>query len=439
MQTIHIGLIGLGNVGAGVVQILQQRADLIAQRLGARLVLTRVATQHPERPRDIQVAPAHLTGDAMEVIQDPAMQIVVELMGGYEPARTYVLAALQHGKHVVTANKALLARHGREIFDTATSLQRDIGFEASVGGGIPIIRTIKEGFVANQFQSMSCIINGTTNYILSQMSDHGSDFQDVLREAQRLGYAEADPSFDVDGIDAAQKIALLASLAFGTWVPYEAMYTEGISGVSQLDIASARELGYRVKLLAMAKLTDGQLDVRVHPALVALDSWLANVNGVYNAISIRGDRVGRNMLIGRGAGAFPTGSAVVGDIVEVARNILHDSHGRVPPQAYQAASLQDVPLRAVDDVVCKHYLRFQVVDRPRVLAAIAGILGEHGISLESVLQKGRAHVSGAPVSVVMMTHEAQEQSVRKALQAIATLPTMLGETVHIRVEETEDD
>jgi homoserine dehydrogenase len=439
MQTIQVGLIGLGNVGAGVVQILQQQAGLIAERLGARLELKRIAVKHPERARTVQVAPAQLTGDAMEVLQDPDIAIVVELVGGYEPARTYLLTALQQGKHVVTANKALLARHGREIFQTATSLRRDIGFEASVGGGIPIIRTIKEGFVANQFLSISCIINGTTNYILSKMSDQGLDFQEVLQEAQDLGYAEADPSFDVDGIDAAQKIALLASLAFGSWVPYEAIYTEGITGVSQLDIAYARELGYRVKLLAMAKMASGQLDVRVHPALVAADNWLANVNGVYNAISIRGDMVGRNMLIGRGAGAFPTGSAVVGDIVDVARNVLQDSGGRVPPQSYQDHSLQDVPLQEMDEVVCKYYLRFQVADQPRVLAAIAGILGEHAISLESVLQKGRGHVPGAPVSIVMMTHEARERSIRQALVAIATLPTILGETIRLRVEETEEE
>jgi homoserine dehydrogenase len=241
----------------------------------------------------------------------------------------------------------------------------------------------------------------------------------------------------VDGIDAAQKIALLASLAFGSWVPYEAIYTEGITRLSQADIAYGRELGYRVKLLALAKMAEGRLDVRVHPAFVAAQSWLANVNGVYNAISIRGDVVGRNMLIGRGAGAFPTGSAVVGDIVDVARNILKDSSGRVPPQSYQTQSLQEVPLQEVDDVVCKHYLRFQVVDQPRVLATIAGILGEHAISIESVLQKGRGPAQGAPVSIVMMTHEAAEHSVRKALQAIATLPVVQGDTVRVRVEETE--
>lgn len=439
MQTIQVGLIGLGNVGTGVVQILQQQAGLIAERLGARLELKRVATRHPERERAVQLPRAQLTNDAMEVLHDPEIAIVVELVGGYEPARTYLLTALQQGKHVVTANKALLAQHGREIFQTASRLGRDIGFEASVGGGIPIIRTIKEGFVANQFQSICCIINGTTNYILTRMSEQGLDFQAALREAQELGYAEADPSFDVNGIDAAQKIALLASLAFGSWVPYEAMYTEGISALTQLDIAYARELGYRVKLLALAKMVDGRLDVRVHPALVAAESWLANVNGVYNAISIRGDMVGRNMLIGRGAGAFPTGSAVVGDIVDVARNILKDSSGRVPPQSYQDHSLQDVPLQAIDDVVGKYYLRFQVVDQPRVLATIAGILGEHAISIASVLQKGRGQVQGTPVSVVMMTHEARELSVRKALQAIATLPTVQGETIRIRVEDTEEE
>ncbi|MGE3538906.1 MAG: homoserine dehydrogenase [Candidatus Tectimicrobiota bacterium] len=439
MQTIQLGIIGLGNVGTGVVQILQQQADLIAERLGARLVLKKVATRHPERPRTVQLPDGVLTGEALEVLNDPEIAIVVELVGGYEPARTYLLTALQQGKHVVTANKALLAQHGRELFQAATALHRDIGFEASVGGGIPIIRTIKEGFVANRFLAISCIINGTTNYILSNMSDQGLDFQVALKEAQELGYAEADPSFDVDGIDAAQKIALLASLAFGSWVPYEAIYTEGITALTQLDLAYARELGYRVKLLAMAKLVAGQIDVRVHPALVAAENWLANVHGVYNAVSIRGDMVGRNMLIGRGAGAFPTGSAVVGDIVDIARNILKDSSGRVPPQSYQAQSLQEVPLYDVEDVVCKHYLRFQVTDQPRVLAAIAGILGEHAISLESVLQKGRAHAHGAPVSVVMMTHEARERSVRKALQAIATLPTIQGETIRIRVEDTEEE
>jgi homoserine dehydrogenase len=435
MRTIHVGLLGLGNVGTGVVKILQQQGDLIAERLGARLELKKVAVRHPERGREVRLPAAQLTTEAMDVIGDPEIAVVVELIGGYEPARTYLLEALRQGKHVVTANKALLAKHGQEIFQTASALERDIGFEASVGGGIPIIRTIKEGFVANQFLSITSIINGTCNYILSNMSDQGLDFQVVLQEAQALGYAEADPSFDIEGIDAAQKIALLASLAFGSWVPHEAVYTEGITHLTQLDMAYAHELGYRVKLLALANMAQGQLDVRVHPALVPLDSWLANVNGVYNAVSIHGDAVGHNMLIGRGAGALPTGSAVVGDIVDVARNILRDSSGRVPPQSYQPHSLQQIPLQDVNEVVCKYYLHFHVLDQPGTLALIAGILGQHAISLESVIQKGRGHVQGTPVSVVMMTHEAQERSVQQALAAIAALPVVQGETLRIRVED----
>ena len=435
MRTIHVGLIGLGNVGGGVATILAQQANLIEQRLGARLVLKRAARRHPELPCEAPLAASQITGDALAVVHDPQVDIVVELMGGYEPARTYLLEALHAGKHVVTANKALLAEHGQELFEAAAAAGRDIGFEASVGGGIPVIRTLKEGFVANRFGAIASIINGTCNYILSQMSDEGLDFVDALKDAQALGYAEADPHFDVAGIDAAQKIALLASLAFGTWVPHQQVYTEGIDGLTRLDIGYARELGYRVKLLALAKLPGNHLDVRVHPALVALDSWLAHVNGVHNAVSIDGDAVGRSMLIGRGAGAMPTGSAVLGDVVDVARNILHGGGGRVPPRAYQQHALAELPLQKIDEVVCRYYLRFQVLDQPGTLAAIAGILGQHDISIESVLQKGRAHAPGTPVSVVMMTHEAREQSVQRALQAISSLPAVQGETIRIRVEE----
>jgi homoserine dehydrogenase len=439
METVQVGLIGFGNVGTGVVKLLQQQAPLIVERLGARLVLKRVATLHPERPREVHLPASQLTTDAFALIRDPEIAIIVELVGGYEPARTYVLEALRQGKHVVTANKALLARHGQEIFEVASALGGDIGFEASVGGGIPIIRTIKEGLVANHFLSLSSIINGTCNYILSKMSDQGLDFPQVLKEAQALGYAEADPAFDIEGIDAAQKIALLASLAFGSWVAYEDIYTEGIARLTQLDIAYARELGYRVKLLALAKMDQGRLDVRVHPALVTADSWLANINGVYNAVCLRGDAVGQQMLMGRGAGALPTGSAVVGDLVDVARNILKGSSGRVPPQAYQAQSLRQLPLKDMNDIVGKYYLRFQVLDQPGVLAAIAGILGQNAISIESVIQKGRGHEPGAAVSVVMMTHEAQERSIQTALRAIQTLACVQGETMCIRVEDTDEE
>ena len=438
MRTIHVGLIGLGNVGGGVATILAQQAELIEQRLGARLVLKRAARRHPDRPCEAPLSASQVTGDALAVIHDPQVDIVVELMGGYEPARTYLLEALHAGKHVVTANKALLAEHGQELFEAAAAAGRDIGFEASVGGGIPVIRTLKEGFVANRFGSIASIINGTCNFILSQMSDEGLDFAEALKEAQALGYAEADPHFDVAGIDAAQKIALLASLAFGTWVPHQQVHTEGIASLSRQDIDYACELGYRVKLLALAKMPGEHLDVRVHPALVALDSWLAHVNGVHNAVSIEGDAVGRSMLIGRGAGAMPTGSAVLGDVVEVARNILFGGSGRVPARAYQKQSLLELPLQKIDEVVCRYYLRFQVLDQPGTLAAIAGILGQHDISIESVLQKGRAHAPGTPVSVVMMTHEAREKSVQRALQAIASLPAVQGETIRIRVEDTVD-
>ena len=435
MRTIQVGLIGLGNVGGGVAAILAQQAELITQRLGARLVLKRAARRHPGRPSEVPLSAHQVTGDALAVIHDPDIDIVVELMGGYEPARTYLLEAIRAGKHVVTANKALLAEHGQELFEAAAAAGRDIGFEASVGGGIPVIRIIKEGFVANRFGAIASIINGTCNYILSQMSDEDLDFAEVLKEAQALGYAEADPHFDIAGIDAAQKIALLASLAFGSWVPHQQVYTEGIDSLSRRDIAYARELGYRIKLLALAKTAGGHLDVRVHPALVALDSWLAHVNGVHNAVSIQGDAVGRSMLIGRGAGAMPTGSAVVGDVVDTARNILQGSSGRVPPRAYQENSLRQLPLQKIDEVVCRYYLRFQVLDQPGTLAAIAGILGQHDISIESVLQKGRAHAQGTPVSVVMMTHEAREQSVQRALQTVASLPAVQGETIRIRVED----
>ncbi len=435
MQTIKVGLLGLGTVGTGVVQILQQQADLIAQRLGARLELVKVATRSPERERDVELSGVPVVADVAAVIQDAEIDIVMELVGGYEPARTYLLDAMQQGKHVVTANKAVLAQHGQELFGAAREHGVDIGFEASVGGGIPIIRTIKEAYVANRFLSISGIINGTTNYILTRMSDQGLGFAEALKEAQDLGFAEADPSFDVDGVDAAQKLGLLASLAFGSWVAQEQIYTEGITQVTQLDIAYAQEFGYSVKLLALAKLEQEQLEVRVHPALVGANSGLASVQGSFNAVSIMGDMVDWSMLIGRGAGALPTASAVVGDLVDVARNVMKQSPGRVPPAGYQEPSAQALSLKDINDITCKSYLRFQVLDRPGVLASITGILGQEGISIESVIQKGRGVAQNDTVSVVMMTHEAQEQHVRQALQAIQAMPEVQGEAMRIRVEE----
>lgn len=439
MQAIQVGLLGLGTVGTGVVQILEKQSVLMTQRLGANLILKKVATRTPSRPREVSLEVGQLSGDAKDVLQDPDIDIVIELIGGYEPARTYILEALEQGKHVVTANKAVLAQHGQELFEAARRHGVDIGFEASVGGGIPIIRTIKESFVANQFVTIAGIINGTTNYILSRMSDQGLGFEEALKEAQDLGFAEADPSFDVDGIDAAQKIAILASLAHGNWVRQEEVYTEGITKVTQLDIAYAQELGYCVKLLALAKRDQDRLDVRVHPALVAAGAELASVQGSYNAVSVTGDMVGRNLLIGRGAGALPTASAVIGDLVDVARNVMTSSSGRVPPQGYDTLQENGLSLQPIDEITCRYYLRFQVLDQPGVLSAIAGILGEQGISIETVIQKGRGADQGDTVSVVMMTHEAKEQAVRRALEAIQTLPRVQGETMRIRVEDSSTD
>ncbi len=439
MQQIQVGLLGLGNVGSGVVQMLEQQMALITQRLGAHLTLKKVATRTPDRPRAVTLPAGQLSGDVMDVLRDPEIAIVIELIGGYEPARTYILEALQQGKHVVTGNKAVLAQHGQELFETARAHGVDIGFEASVGGGIPIIRTIKEAFVANQFVAIAGIINGTTNYILSRMSDQGLGFEEALKEAQDLGFAEADPSFDIEGIDAAQKIALLASLAYGTWVRQEDVYTEGITQVTQVDIAYAQELGYCVKLLALAKREGNRLGVRVHPALVAAGAELASVQGSYNAVSVTGDMVGRSLLIGHGAGALPTGSAVVGDVVDVARNVLKSSSGRVPPQGYATLAESELQLQDIDDITGRYYLRFPVLDQPGVLSAIAGILGEQGISIETVIQKGHSEDQSDTVSVVMMTHKAKEKAIRQALEAIQTLPHVQGETMRIRVEDSGAD
>ncbi len=447
MQTVQIGLIGLGTVGSGVVQILREQSELITARVGATLNLKRVATRHPEHQRSIVLPEGQVTKNVNQLISDPEIDIVVELIGGYEPARTYQLEAIQLGKHIVTANKALLAEHGQEIFQAASTKGLDVGFEACVGGGIPVIRAIREGFVANRFLSISSIINGTANYILSRMTDQRLEFNDVLKEAQALGYAEADPTFDIEadptfdieGIDAAQKLALLTSFAFGGWTSYEDIYTEGISKLTNLDIEYARELGYRVKLLAMAKFEDDQLDVRVHPALVEATSWLANINGVYNAVSIHADMVGRQMLIGRGAGALPTASAVVSDLVDVALSICRGSQENGLSSVSQLQQVRTLSRKHVNDIVCRYYLRFQVLDQPGVLAAIAGVLGSHDISLASVIQKGRADEHGGHVSVVMMTHEAREYSVRQAFQEIERLTSVQGDTMCIRVEDTDED
>lgn len=432
MREIGVGVLGMGTVGTGVIQALQENGDEISQRLGARLRLVKVADKDIETDRGVAIDRSLLTTDVASVLEDPEIQIVAELVGGYEPAKTFLLRAIEQGKHVVTANKALLAVHGDEIFAAARSKKVDLGFEASVGGGIPILRAVREGMAANRVRSMLGILNGTTNYILTEMKERGESFDRVLREAQRLGYAEADPTFDVEGIDAAHKITLLATMAFGCKVPFDSVFTEGISQVTPQDIQYAGDFGYDIKLLAVAKYDGKQVEVRVHPTMIPSSHLLADVRGVYNAIYVDADFLGPSLYYGQGAGRRATASAVVGDIVESARNVLSGISWRVPPRAYQEECLREAALKPIEEVCCQYYLRFTALDKPGVLSKISGILGEYNISIESVVQKGRD--AGQAVPLVIMTHEAHEADVRHALGEIETLGVTLGSTALIRIE-----
>ena len=432
MKTINIGLVGFGTVGTGVVKLLKGQAPLLQRRLAARLRLKRIADLDLTKPRDVEVDPKILTTDAREIIEDPAIDIVIELIGGTTAAREVSLAALRSGKHLVTANKALLATHGLELFRAAAEKRVDLGFEATVCGGIPIIRAVREGLVANRIHSIEGIVNGTCNYILTKMTELGAPFAEVLKEAQDQGYAEANPSLDIDGIDAAHKLQILASIAYGGSVDLNAIYVEGIRGIDPDDIQYAKELGYRVKLLAIAKETDGEIEVRVHPTLIPEDHLLASVGGVFNAVYIVGDATGSLMFYGRGAGQLPTASAVVSDVVEIAQNILYQRPSR--PSHIPAIAGEGLKIRPMDEVRTRYYLRVMAVDKPGVLSKVSGILGSHDISIASVIQKGRH--ARASVPVVMMTHEAVEGAMRRALAEIDALDVVSGRTVCLRVEES---
>ena len=431
MTSIKIGLLGLGTVGAGIVKVLESHGADMQERAGCRLVLHKIADTDLTRPREgLDIARLPLVADAGEVLNDPDIQIVIELVGGLEPARTFIMRALAAGKHVVTANKALLAHHGDEIFAEARRRRVMVGFEAAVAGGIPLIRAVKEGLPANRIVSAFGIVNGTCNYILSKMTDEGSDFAETLKEAQAKGYAEADPTLDVEGLDSAHKLQILASLAFRTAVDLKDIYTEGIAGISRDDVENARALGYRIKLLAIAKASAGALEARVHPTMIPTDSPLAAVSGVFNAVFMTGDNVGNLMFYGRGAGQLPTASAVWSDALDIARRVAHGIpalDGELP-----SFSGRPLPLRPMEDIRSAYYLRVMAVDQPGVLAQVAGILGRHDISLVSVLQKGRAHNEAVPV--VMMTHEARERDMRSALAHIDKLPVVASRTTMIRVE-----
>jgi len=433
MKEIRVGLIGFGTVGSGVGRILQKNSKLIEKRMGAKLILKRIADIDLETDRGLKLRPGVLTRKAEDVIKDPEINMVMELMGGIEPAKTFILKAIRHKKHIVTANKALLALHGDEIFREAHRFGVDVNFEASVGGGIPLIRSIKEGLVANRIHSIFGILNGTSNYILSKMTDEGRNFKEVLKEAQEKGYAEADPTYDIEGIDAAHKLAILVRLAFGTPFQFKEIFIGGISEITPLDIQFGREFGYRIKLLAITKIDKGKIEARVHPTMIPESHLLSTVEGVFNAIYIKGDAVGPTLFYGQGAGQMPTGSAVVSDLVELGRNVLTRASGhRVPLLSFQESAIEKIPLKKMDDVMMPFYMRFSALDRPRVLSKISGILGKNDISISAVIQKGR-QVNGA-VPIVMMTHEAKEKNVRRALKEIDRLRVILGKTRFIRVE-----
>ncbi len=432
MKDIKVGLIGFGIIGTGVVKVFQKNAELMTKRLGARLSLVKIADLDITTDRGVTLDPSILTNDANEVLRNPEIKIVVELIGGYEPARTFVLEAIAQGKHVITANKALLALHGDEILAAAEQHGVSVMFEAAVGGGIPVISAIKENLSANRFRTVLGILNGTCNYILTRMSQEGEDFAKVLKDAQEKGYAEADPTFDIEGVDTAHKIAILISLCFGTRVDFKNIYTEGISRLSALDLQFAKQFGYEIKLLAIGKIGYGKVEARVHPTMIPTTHPLADVDGVFNAVRLLGDFVGPVMLHGQGAGMDATASAVMGDVMSVARDILKKSALRTPSMGCAQNALSDLPVRPMDELVGQYYLRFGVLDRPGVLAQIAGILGNHDISIASMLQPER-QVSGA-TPIVIMTHEAGEANVRSALEEIDRLELVREKSLFIRIE-----
>jgi homoserine dehydrogenase len=433
MRKIKVGIIGFGTIGSGVVKILASSRDLIRQRLGAEVEVIKIADLDITSDRGVEVNSSSLTTDAKEVIDNPDVDVVVELMGGYEPARSFMLQAIAGGKHVVTANKALIAKHGDEIFAAVEDQQVSIGFEAAVAGAIPIIRLIREAFVANGIITIEGIVNGTANYILSKMSDEQCDFDVALKEAQEKGFAEADPTFDIEGIDSAHKISILTRLAYGTPVNCDDITVQGISGITIDDIECAREFGYRIKLLAISKFNGKSVDIRVHPAMIPQSHPMANVNGVLNAVRVCDNLMEENVLIGHGAGSLPTGSAVVADIVEIARDILAGTKDRVPAQSFLKNEMRSIPLMNIDEIESEYFLRFSVLDNPGVLSRISGILGSHSIGILSVIQKGRCD-QGTGVPLIMMTHCASEKNVQLALKEIDALDVVCEKSNLIRVE-----
>ncbi len=436
MEALQVGLAGFGTVGTGVAKILLEDGAWLERRSGTQVRLKRIADLDLERDRGVPLEGVELSNRVEDIIEDAEIRVLIELIGGIEPAKSFVLEALEAKKHVVTANKALLASHGAELFQAAEAHGVQIGFEASVAGGIPIVRSLREGLAADQIQSIAGIINGTANYILSTMTEEGREFPECLRQAQEMGYAEADPSLDIEGQDTAHKLSILVGLAYGVQVRPEEIYTEGIDRMTGMDIRYASELGYRIKLLALSKIQEGELEARVHPTMVPETHLLASVGHVFNAVYATGQGTGPVMFYGKGAGMMPTGTAVVSDLVSLARNTSRGMPHNLPPLGFYGQFPQDARLRQMEDLVAKYYMRFPVVDRPGVLSKISGILGDHGISIHSVIQKGRQEAG--PVHIIMLTHEARERDVRRALDSIDRLEVALDRSLFIRIEDSFD-
>jgi homoserine dehydrogenase len=434
MRPIQVGLLGIGTVGGGTFRVLLRNQAEIMRRAGRGIVIRTVADKDTDRARQIVGNRAHVTDDAFAVARDPEIDIVVELIGGYTVARELILTAIEHGKHVVTANKALLAKHGNEIFAAAQAKGVMVAFEAAVAGGIPIIKALREGLTANHIEWVAGIINGTSNFILSEMRDKGLPFDAVLREAQRLGYAEADPTFDVEGVDAAHKLAILAAIAFGIPMQFERAHIEGISTLTREDIRYAEELGYRIKLLGITRRAPGGIELRVHPTLIPHRRLLANVEGVMNAVLVKGDAVGATLYYGAGAGAEPTASAVVADLVDVTRMHTADPEHRVPHLAFRPDQLSDTPILPMEEVETSYYLRMRAHDRPGVLADITRILADQGVSIGAMVQKEPAE-GEEQVDIVMLTHRTVEKHVNAAMALIEALPAISGKVTRLRLEE----
>ncbi len=438
MKPIHVGLLGIGTVGGGTFAVLRRNQEEIIRRAGRGIVIKMVADKDLGRARKLVGAAAEITDDAYKVVASPDIDIVIELIGGTKIAKDLILTAIDNGKHVVTANKALLATHGNEIFLAAQKKGVMVAFEAAVAGGVPIIKALREGLTANRIEWIAGIINGTSNFILSEMREKGSSFNDVLAEAQQLGYAEADPTFDVEGVDAAHKLTIMAAIAYGIPMQFDKAYTEGISGLTKEDIRYAEELGYRIKLLGITRRTPAGIELRVHPTLIPARRLIANVEGVMNAILVKGDAAGATLYYGAGAGAEPTASAVVADLVDVTRMHTADPEHRVPHLAFRPDRMSDTPILAMEEVETSYYLRLRVLDRPGVLADITRILADMSISIDAMVQKEPSEGEEL-VDIIMLTHLTQEKNVNSAIKRIESLPVVSGKVTRIRLEHLGRD